>query len=116
LSYAIGVAEPLAIFITTYGTGVRPDKQLLKIVEENFDLRPGKIVQYVQHSATSSCLFANKKLVVYMHSLPGSKIGELKRLVFFSFPPKFPVIRQQGAYFDLRCKSQNILGVSQGRI
>lgn len=45
LSYAIGVAEPLAVFITTYGTGVKPDAELHKIVEKNFDLRPGKIVQ-----------------------------------------------------------------------
>ena len=47
LSYAVGIAEPLAVFITTYGTGVKPDDELLKIVEKNFDLRPGKIVQYV---------------------------------------------------------------------
>lgn len=45
LSYAVGVAEPLAVFITTYGTGVKPDSELLKIVNGNFDLRPGKIVQ-----------------------------------------------------------------------
>lgn len=45
LSYAIGVAEPLAVFITSYGTGLRSDAELLKIVKQNFDLRPGKIVQ-----------------------------------------------------------------------
>jgi len=45
LSYAIGVAEPLAVFITSYGTGLKPDTELLKIVKQNFDLRPGKIVQ-----------------------------------------------------------------------
>jgi len=45
LSYAIGIAEPLAVFITTYGTGVKPDEELHKVVEKNFDLRPGKIVQ-----------------------------------------------------------------------
>jgi S-adenosylmethionine synthetase len=45
VSYAIGVAEPLSIFVTSYGTGVRPDKDLLRIVKENFDLRPGRIVK-----------------------------------------------------------------------
>lgn len=45
LSYAIGIAEPLSVFISSYGTGVRPDSELLKIVKANFDLRPGKIVQ-----------------------------------------------------------------------
>jgi len=44
-SYAIGVAKPLSVFLTTYGTGVRSDEQLLKVVEENFDLRPGRIVK-----------------------------------------------------------------------
>jgi len=45
LSYAIGVAEPLSIFVSSYGTGVKSDAELLKIVKANFDLRPGKIVK-----------------------------------------------------------------------
>jgi len=46
VSYAIGVAEPLSIFISSYGTGIKSDADLLKIVKANFDLRPGKIVKY----------------------------------------------------------------------
>jgi S-adenosylmethionine synthetase len=46
LSYAIGVAKPLSIFIDTYGTAIgKTDAELLKLVEENFDLRPGCIVR-----------------------------------------------------------------------
>jgi len=45
VSYAIGVAEPLSIFVSSYGTGVKSDTELLKIVKANFDLRPGKIVK-----------------------------------------------------------------------
>jgi len=45
VSYAIGVAEPLAIFVSSYGTGVKSDAELLKIVKANFDLRPGMIVK-----------------------------------------------------------------------
>jgi S-adenosylmethionine synthetase len=45
VSYAIGVAEPLSIFVSSYGTGVKSDAELLKIVKANFDLRPGKIVK-----------------------------------------------------------------------
>ena len=45
VSYAIGVAEPLAVFLTSYGTGVKDDHELLKIVKQNFDLRPGRIVK-----------------------------------------------------------------------
>jgi len=45
VSYAIGVAEPLSIFVSSYGTGVRSDTELLNIVKNNFDLRPGVIVR-----------------------------------------------------------------------
>lgn len=46
LSYAIGVAHPLSIFVTGYGTSTKyTDQQLTKIVSHNFDLRPGIIVR-----------------------------------------------------------------------
>jgi len=45
VSYAIGVPEPLSIFIESYGTGTRTDKELLEIVKKNFDLRPGCIIR-----------------------------------------------------------------------
>jgi S-adenosylmethionine synthetase len=45
LSYAIGVAEPLSVFVDTYGTGKRSDKEILEIIHKNFDLRPGVIVR-----------------------------------------------------------------------
>jgi len=41
VSYAIGVPEPLSIYVDTYGTGTRPDSDILEIVKKNFDLRPG---------------------------------------------------------------------------
>jgi S-adenosylmethionine synthetase len=45
IGYAIGVAEPVSIFIDTYGTGTKTNEELLDIVKRNFDLRPGVIVQ-----------------------------------------------------------------------
>ena len=45
VAYAIGVAHPLSVFVSSYGTGVKSDAELLKIVHANFDLRPGKIVK-----------------------------------------------------------------------
>ncbi|ORX99908.1 S-adenosylmethionine synthase [Basidiobolus meristosporus CBS 931.73] len=45
LSYAIGVAEPLSIFVDTYGTGVKSNLELLEIIKKNWDLRPGVIVK-----------------------------------------------------------------------
>ncbi|KAE8213852.1 hypothetical protein CF319_g4832 [Tilletia indica] len=44
LSYAIGVAEPLSIFVDSYGTGTVSDDDLVVIIRKNFDLRPGVIV------------------------------------------------------------------------
>jgi len=41
ISYAIGVAKPLSVHVDTYGTGSRPDEEILAIVLKNFDLRPG---------------------------------------------------------------------------
>eukprot|EP00300_Choanocystis_sp_HF-7_P030005 c38747_g1_i1.p1 GENE.c38747_g1_i1~~c38747_g1_i1.p1 ORF type:complete len:391 (+),score=76.79 c38747_g1_i1:164-1174(+) len=48
ISYAIGVPEPLSVFVDTYGTGVMPNVQLLEIVKNNFDLRPGCILRDLQ--------------------------------------------------------------------
>ncbi|KAK9759749.1 methionine adenosyltransferase sam2 [Basidiobolus ranarum] len=45
LSYAIGVAEPLSVFVDTYGTSTKSNEDLLKIIKDNFDLRPGVIVK-----------------------------------------------------------------------
>lgn len=45
VSYAIGIAKPLSVSIFTYGTCKFDEKQLLAIVNANFDLRPGAIVK-----------------------------------------------------------------------
>lgn len=45
LSYAIGVAEPLSMFVETYGTSDKTSKELVEIILANFDLRPGVIVK-----------------------------------------------------------------------
>lgn len=44
-SYAIGVAEPLSIFVDTYGTSKLSSSELVSIVRKNFDLRPGMLVK-----------------------------------------------------------------------
>jgi len=41
VSYAIGVAKPLSVYIDTYGTGKKSDAEILDIILKNFDLRPG---------------------------------------------------------------------------
>ncbi len=44
LSYAIGVARPVSIFVETFGTGTVPDEKLLELVKEHFELRPAGII------------------------------------------------------------------------
>ncbi|KAF2134838.1 S-adenosylmethionine synthetase [Dothidotthia symphoricarpi CBS 119687] len=45
LSYAIGVAEPLSLFVETYGTSDKTSEELVEVIHKNFDLRPGVIVK-----------------------------------------------------------------------
>jgi len=45
VSYAIGVAEPISIFVDTFGTGKIPDHEIIKLIRENFDLRPYGIIK-----------------------------------------------------------------------
>jgi S-adenosylmethionine synthetase len=45
LAYAIGVARPLAMNIETFGTGTVDDARILAVVRDEFDLRPGAIIE-----------------------------------------------------------------------
>lgn len=45
LAYAIGVAHPLSINVETFGTGHISDEKIAKLIEQNFDLRPGAIIR-----------------------------------------------------------------------
>lgn len=48
LSYAIGVAEPTSIFVETFGTGRLNDQELIKLIQDNFDLTPQGIINELQ--------------------------------------------------------------------
>lgn len=45
VSYAIGVARPVSLFVDTDGTGVIPDGEIADIIEKEFDLRPYSIIR-----------------------------------------------------------------------
>lgn len=45
VAYAIGVARPVSIFVDTYGTGIVPDAEIARKIEELFDLRPAAIIR-----------------------------------------------------------------------
>lgn len=44
LAYAIGVAKPISVMVDTFGTGVKDDEEIGKIVNKVFDLRPSAII------------------------------------------------------------------------
>jgi S-adenosylmethionine synthetase len=45
VSYAIGVAQPTSISVTTFGTGVISDDKIEKLIRKHFDLRPYGIIK-----------------------------------------------------------------------
>ncbi len=45
VAYAIGKAQPVGVFVETFGTGVVPDEQIQQAVLSVFDLRPAAIIR-----------------------------------------------------------------------
>jgi S-adenosylmethionine synthetase len=48
ISYAIGVAHPISVFVHTFGTGKLPDDQILELVKKHFDMRPKAIIDHLR--------------------------------------------------------------------
>jgi len=44
LSYAIGIADPISVFVNTFGTGKLPDEKILNSVRNHFDMKPKSII------------------------------------------------------------------------
>jgi S-adenosylmethionine synthetase len=47
VAYAIGVSHPLSLMVETFGTGTLPDAEISRLVEAEFDLRPGAFRRYL---------------------------------------------------------------------
>ena len=45
IAYAIGVAEPVSVFVDTNGTGKIADEKITELVKQNFDLKPAAIIK-----------------------------------------------------------------------
>jgi S-adenosylmethionine synthetase len=45
LSYAIGVADPMGIFVDTFGTGKIPDAKVVELIKKHFPLKPADIIK-----------------------------------------------------------------------
>jgi len=47
ISYAIGVAKPISVFVDTFGTSTIDEDEIIKIINEKFDLTPRGIINYL---------------------------------------------------------------------
>jgi len=45
IAYAIGIDQPVALTVDTFGTGTIPDEQLADLVALKFDLRPAAMIE-----------------------------------------------------------------------
>lgn len=45
VSYAIGIPEPVSIYINTFGTGKITDDKIIEVIRRSFDLRPSGIIK-----------------------------------------------------------------------
>jgi S-adenosylmethionine synthetase len=45
LAYAIGVANPVSIMVDTFGTAKIPEEKIIRLIYDNFDLRPASIIR-----------------------------------------------------------------------
>jgi len=48
VAYAIGVAEPVSLTISTFGTSKIPEEQIENLVRKHFDMRPAAIISHLK--------------------------------------------------------------------
>ena len=48
ISYAIGIAQPISIYINTFGTGKLPEAEITKLIQQHFDLTPHGLINMLE--------------------------------------------------------------------
>jgi len=48
VAYAIGVAEPVSLMVSTFGTSKIPEEQIENLVRKHFDMRPAAIISHLK--------------------------------------------------------------------
>ncbi len=85
LAYAIGVANPVSVFVDSFSTGIVADEVLSKIVFEHFDMRPSKIIEQfdlrrpIYRATASYGHFGRPELNLPWERL--DKVAELKKSI-----------------------------------
>ena len=77
VAYAIGIEQPMSVFVDTFGTNTIPEENIIEIINKNFDLTPKGIIEYLKLQEPIYTKTTN-----YGHfgktELPWEKIIELK--------------------------------------
>ena len=48
VAYGIGIAEPISLYINTFGTNTIPDEEIIAKIQKQFDLTPKGIIEYLE--------------------------------------------------------------------
>ena len=48
VSYAIGMKEPLSVYVNTFGTSSKSEEELVELIKNKFDLTPSGIIEYLK--------------------------------------------------------------------
>ena len=48
VAYAIGMKEPLSVYVNTYGTSSKTEEELVELIKNKFDLTPAGIIEYLK--------------------------------------------------------------------
>jgi S-adenosylmethionine synthetase len=47
IAYAIGIPEPVSVFVDTFGTGKIPNEKIISVIRKNFELTPKAIIDHL---------------------------------------------------------------------
>ncbi|MBW2649550.1 MAG: methionine adenosyltransferase [Deltaproteobacteria bacterium] len=78
LAYAIGIAEPMSIYVNTFGTGVMPDEKLSGVVEKIFDFTPKGMIE--RFDLLSGDIYRKIPKTLFMDDYAWEKTDLAKRL------------------------------------
>jgi len=78
LAYAIGVAKPMSVYINTFGTGILPDRDLGKILEDVFDFTPRGMIE--KFDLLNGDIYRKIPTTLFMDDYPWEKTDKVKDL------------------------------------
>ena len=82
VAYAIGVAEPVSVFVDTFGTGAMDDRRLEALVRETFDLTPRGIIRAL---ALKAPIYGPTAAYGHFGRRPFERVVAGKRRAFFTW-------------------------------